>query len=80
MLLSQREGSCVSTTECFFAGTPVAMMRDAHVGSRAYINERTGILLSRRGMARALGRFLDESERFSPREWAEANVFTHAAP
>jgi glycosyltransferase involved in cell wall biosynthesis len=74
VLLSQREGSCVSTTECFFAGTPVAMMRDAHVGSKAYINERTGILMARRGLARTLSRFLEESDRFTPRAWAEERI------
>jgi len=72
--LSRREGSCVAPAECFFADTPVAMMRDAHVGSKAYVNDETGILLSRRGMGRRLSAFLEEAERYRPRAWAEANI------
>ncbi len=76
-LFSIREGSCVAPVECFFADTPVAMMRDAHVGSRAHINEQTGILVKRSGLARTLERLLEETERYSPRAWAMANVTCH---
>jgi len=75
--LSKREGSCVAPAESFFADTPVAMMRDAHVGSKAYINDRTGILMSRPGMGRTLSRFLEEAGRFSPRAWAEEHITCH---
>jgi glycosyltransferase involved in cell wall biosynthesis len=73
-LFSIREGSCVAPVECFFADTPVAMMHDAHVGSRAYINEQTGILVKRSGLAHNLEQLLEEAERYSPRAWAMANV------
>jgi hypothetical protein len=78
-LFSAREGSCVAVVESLFAGSPVAMMEGAHVGSRAYVNEHTGVLLRRRGLARGLSRFIEESGRYSPREWAEANTGCHHA-
>ena len=73
-LFSRREGSCVAVVESFFADAPVAMMRDAHVGSKAYINERTGVLLTRHGLARQLSRFLERSDEFTPRQWALGHV------
>jgi glycosyltransferase involved in cell wall biosynthesis len=77
LLFSRREGSCVAPAESFFADTPVAMMHDAHVGSRAYINDETGILVRRRGLAHTLSRFLEEADRFAPRRWADANITCH---
>jgi glycosyltransferase involved in cell wall biosynthesis len=73
-IFSQREGSCVSVAESLFAGSPVAMMEEAHVGSKAYINYWTGELVRRQGLASALERFHDESERYAPREWATVNI------
>jgi glycosyltransferase involved in cell wall biosynthesis len=73
-IFSQREGSCVSVAESLFAGSPVAMMEEAHVGSRSYINYWTGQLVRRQGLAAALERFHAESERYAPREWAMANI------
>jgi glycosyltransferase involved in cell wall biosynthesis len=73
-IFSQREGSCVSVAESLFAGSPVAMMDEAHVGSRSYINYWTGELVRRQGLAATLERFHAESERYAPREWALANI------
>lgn len=73
-VFSQREGSCVAVTESLFAGSPVAMMEEAHVGSKAYINYWTGELMRREGLAARLERFHAESERYAPREWALANI------
>jgi len=73
-ICTRREGSCVAVAESLFAGTPVAMMEEAYIGSKAYINHRTGVLVRRRGMARQLQEFLDESERYNPREWAIENI------
>ena len=73
-LFSQREGSCVAVVESFFANAPVAMMRDAHVGSKAYINEHTGVLLTRSGLGRQLSSFLERSDEFAPRQWALEHV------
>lgn len=73
-IFSQREGSCVSVAESLFAGSPVAMMEEAHVGARAYINSWTGELVRRNGLAGQLEQLHDESERYAPREWALVNI------
>jgi glycosyltransferase involved in cell wall biosynthesis len=73
-ILTKREGSCVAVSESLFAGSPVAMMEEAYIGSKAYINESTGVLARRRGMAQQLQQFLEESERYKPREWAIENI------
>jgi glycosyltransferase involved in cell wall biosynthesis len=74
LIFSRREGSCVSTAESLFAGSPVGMMDDAHIGSRAYLNSRTGATFSRNGLARSLKRFWAESDSYAPREWALENI------
>lgn len=77
-IFSRREGCCVAITESFMANTPVAMLSDAHVGPRAYINSQTGVLLKRRrNLGAQLLAFLERGESFQPRAWAEANI---AAP
>jgi glycosyltransferase involved in cell wall biosynthesis len=73
-IFTKREGSCVATAESLFAGAPVGMMEEAHIGSKAYLNPYTGVLLRREGLARRLQRFLDESETYSPRQWAEEHI------
>lgn len=73
-LFSRREGSCVAPAECLFADTPVAMMRDGHVGVKAYVNDRTGVLVERAGLGRALSRFLEERDRYQPRAWATEHI------
>lgn len=73
-IFTKREGSCVAVPESLFAGAPVAMMEEAYIGSKAYINHRTGILVRRSGLAQQLQRFLEESERYTPREWAIQNI------
>jgi glycosyltransferase involved in cell wall biosynthesis len=74
IILSGREGSCVVVAESLFADTPVAMMHNAHVGSRAYINAQTGVLLHADAMHTQLGELIERSVSFSPREWALANI------
>ena len=74
IILSAREGSCVVVAESLFADTPVAMMHDAHVGSRAYINPQTGPLLRAATMHAQLSEMLERSASFSPRAWALANI------
>lgn len=74
LIFSRREGSCVATAEALFAGCPVGMMHDAHVGSKAYINERTGRLFRRAGLGRALEAFVERSAEFEPRAWADENI------
>lgn len=70
LVLSRREGSCVVVTESFFADTPVALLEGAVLGSRVFLNDRTGVFLRERDLARGLTRFLEEADRFSPRAWA----------
>ena len=74
VILSGREGACVAVTESFFADTPVAVMSDAHIGSKVHINAETGMLLSRDGLGRQVARFLEASDAFRPRAWAIANI------
>jgi glycosyltransferase involved in cell wall biosynthesis len=74
-IFSRREGCCVAITESFMANTPVAMLSDAHVGPRAYINSQTGILLNRRrDLGAQLQAFLERAGSFQPRAWAEKNI------
>jgi glycosyltransferase involved in cell wall biosynthesis len=72
--LSAREGSCVVVTESFFADTPVAMMHNAHIGSRAYINRQTGVLVRPETMAAQLSELIEQRESYSPRTWAMVNI------
>lgn len=74
LLLSRREGSCVATAESLFADSPVAMMRDAHIGSKSYINADTGALLDYRNLPQQLEELLERSGDFRAREWADANI------
>ena len=74
VILSAREGSCVAVTESFFADTPVAMMHNAHIGSRAYINRQTGILMQPETMSKQLSELIEQRTSYSPRAWAMANI------
>jgi hypothetical protein len=71
---SSREGACVAIAESLMANTPVAMMRDAHVGAKKHINDRTGVLCSQCSIGKQLSDFLDSSDSFSARAWAVANI------
>ncbi|HXO86585.1 MAG TPA: glycosyltransferase, partial [Gemmatimonadales bacterium] len=74
MVLSRREGSSMAVPESFFADTPVALIHNAHIGSRAYINPQTGTLMDPGNMARALSAFVEESASFAPRAWAMQHI------
>lgn len=73
-LLTDREGSCVSVAESLFADTPVVMMADAHVGSRAHINPRTGRIATRRTLWRHLAELMERPDSVSPRAWAMEHI------
>jgi glycosyltransferase involved in cell wall biosynthesis len=77
VIFSRREGACVAVAESFLSDTPVGMMRDAHVGSRAYINTTTGVLFDRRHLSGQLARFLEAARDFNPRSWAVENISCH---
>jgi len=57
-----------------FADTPVVMMRDAHVGPRAYINRRTGEISRRGKLHHTLSEMLERSSAYMPRAWACENI------
>ena len=77
LILSRREGCCVAAVESLFADSPLGMMRDAHVGPRAYINDQTGVLLTSDRMDRQLQKFLDAAPGLHPRAWAAKNISCH---
>lgn len=74
VVLSKREGSCVVVAESMFADAPVAVIEDATIGSRAFINDQTGRLLRERSLSRDLYDFVHAADEFRPRAWAERNI------
>lgn len=74
LILSRREGCCVAVVESLFADSPVGLLKDAHVGPRAYINDQTGMLLEHPRLDRQLMRFLEGAERCRARAWAIDNI------
>jgi glycosyltransferase involved in cell wall biosynthesis len=74
LMLSKHEGASVVAVESMFADTPVGLMREAHIGSKDYINAQTGVLLGPHRLAAQLADFLKNYQRFQPRQWACSNV------
>ncbi len=74
VVLSRREGSCVVVAESMFADTPVALLDNAVIGSRAFINDQTGRFLDERQLASDLCDFLRTAGGYQPRAWAEQNI------
>jgi hypothetical protein len=74
VILSRREGSCVVIAESLFADTPAALLENADIGSRAFINPATGRLLRDGDLASQLVEFIAESNRYTPRAWAEEHI------
>ena len=79
LVFSKQEGSCIAVAEALFADTPVGLFRDARIGSKAFINGQTGLLLSRRDLAGQLRRFVEEAPGYRPRAWALANISCHVS-
>lgn len=73
LLFSVNEGSSVIVTESLFANTPMGLLRRAHIGSRVFINDRTGVLLDESQLDTQLMSFLERASPMSPRTWAEEN-------
>ncbi len=73
LVLSRREGSCVVVVESMFANTPVGVYEDAEMGSRVFVNERTGRLLKHGNLAAQLKDFVASSAQFQPRAWGMEN-------
>ncbi len=74
VILSRREGSCVVVAESMFADAPVAVLENAELGSRAFINEQTGMFVREAELATQLTELIQHADRFAPRQWAEANI------
>jgi len=77
VILSKREGSCVVVAESLFADTPVAVLAGAQLGSRSFVNDRTGVLLQEGNLAGQLMDFHAAADGFSARAWAEENISCH---
>jgi glycosyltransferase involved in cell wall biosynthesis len=58
VILSMREGSCVAVVESMFANTPIGLLEDAEVGSKAFITPQTGRLLKHANLGEQLTDFV----------------------
>ncbi len=74
LILSRREGCCVAVVESLFADSPVGLMRNAHIGPKAYIHDETGVLLDSSKMGKQLRDFVERSQSFRARDWASENI------
>ena len=80
LITSLREGSCVAVVESMMADTPLALLKGAHIGSSAFLNEQTGRWLDEDALHLQLPLFIAEAESFSPRSWLLAHgVECHAS-
>lgn len=80
LITSLREGSCVAVVESMMADTPLALLKDAHIGSSAFLNEQTGRWLDEDKLHLQLPRFIADAESFTPRSWLlEHGVECHAS-
>ncbi len=73
IILSLREGSCVAVVESLFADTPVAIFKNAEVGSRIFINNETGRFLENQDVGLQLYDFIKNANKYTPRKWAMEN-------
>lgn len=78
-VFSRREGCCVAVTESLMADTPVGLIAKTSMGPASYITPETGKFLSLEKTARDLRALLEESDSFSPRKWAMANISNHVS-
>ena len=73
--MSTKEGSYIGVVEGLMAGVPVAMVRGARVGSRAYINSETGFFIDdNRNGAKQLATALERSGDLAPQDWAKREI------
>ncbi len=73
LICSGVEGSCVAIAESILAGIPVAVYDEARIGSKAFINQHTGVLLKPRSAPQQLGELIESHASYNPRKWAEEN-------
>ena len=73
--MSHREGSYIAVPEAIMANTAVAMLSNAVIGTKAYVNDETGFLLDpRKPLALQLTEALAKSDRLSPQAWAQEHI------
>jgi len=73
--LSGREGSYVSLAEALFADAAVAVFANAHIGTKNYINPKTGFLLQPDiPLASQILQCLNVVDTLEPRDWAVKNI------
>lgn len=73
VITSLREGSCVAVTESLFCDVPVALLEQAHIGSKCMINRSTGSLLRQGRIAEDLDDFIQHYQDYEPRKWMLEN-------
>ncbi|MDF1852671.1 MAG: glycosyltransferase [Verrucomicrobiales bacterium] len=73
LICSRREGSCVAVVESMFAGTPVALLKGAQIGSGYFINEETGAFVDESRLAVDLQQLHTRAQSMHPRKWALEN-------
>ncbi len=77
--LSHKEGSYVALAEALMSGTPIGVFSNAIIGSKAFINEETGVLFDPdRPLGAQLQAALAKADTLKPRPWAEANISAEA--
>jgi glycosyltransferase involved in cell wall biosynthesis len=75
VILSRREGSCVVVAESLFADTPAAVLENAEIGSRAFLNASTGRLLhDGQPLGPQLLDLIQSAQHFHPRAWALQHI------
>jgi hypothetical protein len=77
VIMSMGEGACVAVSESLFADVPVAVVQGANIGSRAFINSKTGRFLRRNNIADDLEAFVSEFSAYSPRKWMLENKVSY---
>lgn len=68
VILSRREGSCIAVAEMMMMDLPVLMLRDAHVGSKAFVSDATGMLVDDAALARGLEDIVSAAPSMAPRD------------
>jgi glycosyltransferase involved in cell wall biosynthesis len=77
--MSRKEGSFIAVVEALMSGTPVAMYRDAVIGTRRYINDQTGFLLDPAApLGPQLRKALSVAPSLDPRSWASREISAEA--
>jgi glycosyltransferase involved in cell wall biosynthesis len=77
--MTHKEGSYIAVAEALMAGTPVAMFSNAKIGTKVYVTDETGFLLStRKRLAPQLMSALDKAGAVRPQTWAKGNISAEA--